>query len=237
MVLILALETTEKFGSVALLDDQRILSEKPLPTDRRSAQTLAPALDEILKQQGVSPKEIDCVAVVVGPGSFTGLRVGVAAAKVFAYAVGAKVVALNTFETIAAALDDGLAPAVHSVSIGVDAQRGDVVAQRFERRDKTFKPMEAAQMIPVKVWWEQANTVPDLRFAGPALERWQTKIPDDSPEHLVFVDKTFWFPSAALAGLLAAKRWESGQFDDLWSLAPIYSRLSAAEEKRSAMRQ
>ncbi len=84
MSLILAIETTEKHGSVALLDGRQVLADVRLPQDRRSAQTLTVAMDAILREQSVAPEKIELVAVVLGPGSFTGLRVGVMAAKMFA---------------------------------------------------------------------------------------------------------------------------------------------------------
>jgi tRNA threonylcarbamoyladenosine biosynthesis protein TsaB len=121
---ILALETTEQFGSVALLDDDHVLAEITLPKDRRSSQTLHPALHTLFEQLNTVPAEIEVVAVVAGPGSFTGLRVGVSAANIFAYTTGAKVIALDTFHTIASVV----LPRNGVVSVGVDAQRGEVVA-------------------------------------------------------------------------------------------------------------
>jgi tRNA threonylcarbamoyladenosine biosynthesis protein TsaB len=88
-------------GSVALLDGPTLLAEHLLSTDRRSAQTLAPAIVEILKSQQIEPRQIKLVATTTGPGSFTGLRVGVTAAKTFAYAAGAEVIGISTLEAIA----------------------------------------------------------------------------------------------------------------------------------------
>ena len=105
---ILALETTDKTGSVAALDDCNILAQLMLDQNQRSAQSLAPAMKTLLEQVQWQPKDVQLVGVSVGPGSFTGLRVGVTTAKVFAYAVGADVLGINTLEAIALGGASGL---------------------------------------------------------------------------------------------------------------------------------
>jgi len=228
---ILALETTEKFGSVALLESDHVLAETILPKDRRSSQTLHPALQTLFQKTRLTPQEIDYVAVITGPGSFTGLRVGVTAAKVFAYTTGAKVVALDTFQTIAAAMSHP-----DTISIGVDAQRGEVVSVVLRRTEEGIEMVKEPMLIAVSDWWKHAELYDNVLFTGPALERWAGK----APPHLALAAESDWLPKASVAGKLAAVRIAavriaSGLLDDVWSLLPIYSRLSAAEEKRSAL--
>jgi len=222
---ILALETTERFGSVALLEGGRVLAERMLPKDRRSSQTLHPALQTLLETAQRTPQDIDCIAVVAGPGSFTGLRVGVAAAKVFAYATGAKVIALDSFQTIASAV-----PHAGVISVGVDAQRGEVVAAVLRQRaEGQIEMVKEPALIAISDWWKHSGQYDDVLFAGPALERWGS----NAPPSLVLAEESGWFPTASAAGKLAAGRITRKLFDDVWSLLPIYSRLSAAEEKRN----
>ncbi len=229
MNIVLALETTEKFGSVALSDGESLFVETGLPKDRRSAQTLALVIDAIFRNNGLMPKDVDAVAVIVGPGSFTGLRVGVTTAKMFAYAVNAKILAFRTHEVIAmgfAACQS--APAPMRLSVGVDAQRGDVVVQDFHRDcSGSFAPVGEAKLISVDQWWEQAETQPETVFAGPALERWQGK----TPSHVVLAEPWFWMPRAGAMIPVAFERLAKGQTDDPWTLQPLYSRPSAAEER------
>ena len=222
---ILALETTEKFGSAALLNDNHILAEIVLPKDRRSSQTLHPAIHTLFETTQTVPKEVAAVAVVAGPGSFTGLRVGVTAAKVFAYTTGAKMIALNTFQTVVSAVPfrSGV------VSVGVDAQRGDVVAAVLRQTQQgRIEPVREPELMPIADWWKHTDQYDDVLFTGPALERWSEK----APPHIVLAPESDWFPKASSAGKLAADRISSESFDDMWTLLPIYSRLSAAEERR-----
>jgi len=224
---ILALETTEKFGSVALLNDTHVLAEIVLPKDRRSSQTLHPAMQTLFETAQTVPAEIDVVAVVAGPGSFTGLRVGVTAAKVFACTTGAKVIALDTFQTVA--FGNGNAVSGSLISVGVDAQRGEVVTAVLRRTEEgRIETVNEPELVAVADWWGHADRYENVLFSGPALERWSAK----APPHIVLAPESDWFPKASSAGKLATGRIASEQLDDMWALLPIYSRLSAAEEKR-----
>ena len=232
---ILALETTEQFGSVALLEQRGenavqssdTLAEIVLPRDRRSSQTLHPAIQTLLTTTQTVPKEIGIIVVVAGPGSFTGLRVGVTAAKLFAYTTGAKVIAVDTFQTIA--FGHPVTDPNTLLSVGVNAQRGEVVAAVLHRtKEGKIDVVKEPELIPVADWWNHAEQYDDVLFAGPALEQWAKK----APPNIRLTLESNWFPKASSAGKLAGERIISQQFDDYWALRPIYSRLSAAEEKQ-----
>ncbi|MBC8113901.1 MAG: tRNA (adenosine(37)-N6)-threonylcarbamoyltransferase complex dimerization subunit type 1 TsaB, partial [Candidatus Saccharimonas sp.] len=99
---VIGLDTSGLVGSVALLCDGELLGERSLgEAGRRHAQSLVLELHELLKSHGAKPRDVKAVAVSKGPGSFTGLRVGLVCAKTFAYATGCQFVAVNTFEAIA----------------------------------------------------------------------------------------------------------------------------------------
>ncbi len=111
---IVAIETSGRLGSVAALlgetNDARLVGQIVLTGDQRTAQSLAPALHDLLAAADWSPKDVELVAVGVGPGSFTGLRIGVTTAKTFAYAVGAEVVGANTLVALAAQASNSTSP-------------------------------------------------------------------------------------------------------------------------------
>src|SRR5262245_32191202 len=103
---IVAIETSGQHGSVAVLcgeekGEARLVREIVLSDQQRTAQSLAPALNKLLQTAGWEPSTVSLVAVLTGPGSFTGLRIGVTTAKTLAYAWGADVVGINTLEAIA----------------------------------------------------------------------------------------------------------------------------------------
>ena len=222
MFCILALETSELTGSVAASADGKLLAELQLDPQQRSARSLAPAIESLLEQVGWQPQEVQLVAVTVGPGSFTGLRVGVATAKVFAYAAGAEVLGIGTLEAIAAAAPQE----IPAVAVAVDAQRGDVVAQRFQRKSTGWLEEEGdPALVPLEQWL--ATLPPGFAVSGPVLKKWV----DPLPPGITLLDQAFWRPMAGNVARLAYRDYLAGRRDDLWALLPHYSRPSAAEEK------
>jgi tRNA threonylcarbamoyladenosine biosynthesis protein TsaB len=234
-VKILALETTDMTGSVAASDGSKVLLELELNPRQRSAQSLAPAIRALLSQVGWQPTDVRLVAVTAGPGSFTGLRVGITTAKTFAYAVGAEILGIDTLETIAAN-SRCLAPVpmrgisgsedVSLLEIVLDAQRGEIVVGSFARsEDGWFRPTDGQRLMPIDRWL--AELQPDSAVAGPILRKLLSSIPPG----IMVLEERLWHPRAGQAALLAARDFATGRRDDLWKLLPRYSRRSAAEEK------
>ena len=225
---ILAIETAGRTGSVALAEDANILLELELEQSSRSAQSLAPAVRKVLRQGGWQPADVQLVGVTIGPGSFTGLRIGVTTAKLFAYAVGADVLGINTLEAIAAA-----AP-TETVTLWavMDAQRGEVVAGRFVRdpADGWVKPQGPQELLLLDTWL--GRLAPGDRVAGPIL----SKILGRLPGGVAALEPSAWSPRASQVARLAARDYAAGRRDDLWRLVPAYVRPSAAEENRQASR-
>lgn len=220
---ILALETTERIASVAALQNGCLLAQQATPPEQRSAQALAPAIQSLLEQVSWQPGDVQLVAVPVGPGSFTGLRVGVTTAKTFAYAVQAEVLGVNTLEVIAQ-----LAPAeIGQLEAVMDAQRQQLFVGRFARDDSGhFQWRETTHIIGEADWLARLAASP-IAVTGPALRKLGTRV----PEKISVVDSARWAPTAAAVGQLAWRKYEAGERDDLWKLAPQYFRASAAEEK------
>jgi tRNA threonylcarbamoyladenosine biosynthesis protein TsaB len=206
-VRILAIETSGKAGSVALLDAGRLLADCPLPPEQ--GRTLAPAVHALLQRAGWTPRDVEVVAVAVGPGSFTGLRVGVTTAKVFAYAVGARTVGIGTLAAIAAQ-----APAAGRVWSVLGALRGELFIAAFRPADDALEAVFAPSLLSEADWLARLEPGDTVTGQGVAATPPET-----------------WAPRAATVGELAWRRSSQGSFDDVWTLAPTYLRRSAAEEK------
>jgi tRNA threonylcarbamoyladenosine biosynthesis protein TsaB len=218
----LALETSGLAGSVAACEGGLLVAEHELPADQRSAQSLAPALRRLLAEVGWQPGDVQQLAVTVGPGSFTGLRVGVTTAKTFAYAVGAELIGVDTLEVIAAQ-----APLeVLRVAVALDAQRQEVFAAVYGPESSQGRSvLEPDQIVGVQSWLESFDE--GCWASGPVLEKLSGRLPPG----VRTVDRASWHPRAATVGRLAWAALERGQRDDVWQLVPKYLRRSAAEEK------
>src|SRR4051794_34713772 len=103
MIRALLIETSGRVGHVALAADKTIVASRILSEARRHARDLAPAAANMLREAGWQPAQISHVIVGLGPGSYTGLRVGIMSAKTFSYVTKALLIGVPTFETLAAA--------------------------------------------------------------------------------------------------------------------------------------
>ncbi|MCI0361876.1 MAG: tRNA (adenosine(37)-N6)-threonylcarbamoyltransferase complex dimerization subunit type 1 TsaB [Planctomycetaceae bacterium] len=233
-MLILGLETSSQAGSVALLgcnlgaECDNVLSQYVLPGGSRSAQTLIPAIGDVLAEAGKRPADVGLVAVTVGPGSFTGLRVGVTVAKTFAYSIGCECLGVDTLEVVAAQvpLNDQSSRDVHVV---LDAQRKELFQARFCWAGGELKRLDIDRIVPVDTWLAQLQ--PGCLVTGSGINR----LIDRLPTGVVAVDPACRTPHSATVGRVAWRHYQAGRRDDLWKLAPKYLRPSAAEEKhRSA---
>ncbi|MCE9553101.1 MAG: tRNA (adenosine(37)-N6)-threonylcarbamoyltransferase complex dimerization subunit type 1 TsaB [Planctomycetes bacterium] len=218
---ILALETTERAASLAALDGSQVLLAKRLDPKRRSAQTLISGISELLQEVGWRPADIQLIGLTIGPGSFTGLRVGVTAAKTLAYATGAEVLGLNTLEVIAAQSSSDSA-AVWAV---LDAQRSQVYAARFGRDGDRLVQVRETKIEDIEAWL--ASVQPEVSVSGPILSVLADRLP---PGTRVPIPEQ-WAPQAEHVGRIAFQHYMLGERQNLWQLVPHYYRQSAAEEK------
>lgn len=223
----IALETSGRQGSVAALEvdagKPRLRGQMVLGGRQRTAQSLAPALRDLLHASGWPPKSVELVAVAVGPGSFTGLRIGVTTAKTFAYGVGAQVIGVNTFVALAAQAP----PAPGPLWTILDAQRQELFVAKFAANDGNAIPIDCITSIIRQDEW-LAGLQPGDRVIGPALARLAPRL----PQGVVVVPPEFWQPMAEAVGRVAWHAYQAGHRDDVWKLAPNYYRPSYAEEKR-----
>ena len=198
------------------------VAEQRLPEDTRSAQSLTLCIKELFDREGWSPQEIDLVAVTRGPGSFTGLRIGIVTAKTIAYAVSAAIVGVNSLRALAAAA--GGATPIWCV---MDAQRDECYAAKFfpEEEKQPLREIETTTILAVDDWMKRLT--PNDRVVGPLL----TKLTDRLPKNVECLGEEFWMPRAGIVGQLAVEKFRDGEQEDIWQFVPDYYRKSAAEEK------
>lgn len=212
----LLIETSGRVGKVGLARGGAVVRAAELDASRRHARDLTTAVDALLKAELLGPRDLTGVMVSVGPGSYTGLRVGVMAAKALAYATGCRLVPVGTFAAIAAQ-----APADADVLwVIADALQGLVYYQRFER----VAPAGAVRIVSVEEWSAQIRD--GDRVSGPGVKVYADRIP---PTCRV-VPEADREPS--VAGLFAAGQGIApATREELFALEPLYLRGSSAEEK------
>jgi tRNA threonylcarbamoyladenosine biosynthesis protein TsaB len=212
----LILETSGRIGRVGLARDGRMVHSQLLDDQRRHARDLTLRIEEMLQAESLTVPQLASILVSIGPGSYTGLRVGVTTAKVLAYASGVPLFAIPTFHAIAA---QSPVEAERLWVIG-DALQGLVYFQRFQRR----KPTEELKVAPAEQWLPWANR--EVWLSGPAVALYRDRLPCD----VRVVPEECQTPT--LEGILAASDGGSAlSREDLFRLEPLYLRGSSAEEK------
>jgi tRNA threonylcarbamoyladenosine biosynthesis protein TsaB len=224
-MLILALETSGFGGSIALLSGAEVLGERTLDAQRRHAQTLIPEIQALLRDHGRRAADCELIAVSTGPGSFTGLRVGITCAKTLAYATGAAIAAVPTFPCLAAGCPDDVA----QVQVIMNAQRQEFFVGRFQKTaESTWIETQPLTIERVVEW--QSRLQSDDSVTGPGVEA----IANTVAQQCRVVPAEFWHPQARWVGRLAFQMQRANQLTTCWDLQPLYVRKSAAEEKWDA---
>lgn len=219
---LLLIETSGRGGAVGLAAGGR-LHERPLDPARRHARDLAPAVADLLAEAGLKPRDVRRVGVSVGPGSFTGLRVGIMSAKTFAYATGCELVAVPTFAAIAEGWTNSATTHLHVIADGL---QGQVYAEGYERTPAGWQTFWPLRLVSIRDWQAEWGgwLAPVSGITGPGARLVEHTVPTNLPGE----------PLAAptLAALLAAARQQNPlSRDDMLALEPLYLRGSSAEEK------
>ena len=134
----IAIETIGKTGSLAILKDETVVSALRLPSDRRTAAVLAVSLDKLLTQCRQAEIPLSWVSVAAGPGSFTGIRIGVTAAKMLGYALKLSVLPVGSLAALAIGVErppGTAAPGIAAVAVGINAYRGQAYGAKFTARE------------------------------------------------------------------------------------------------------
>lgn len=145
MPLILTINTAFETASVILSSGEEILFEEGNSTQKNHASFLEPAIQSLFKKAGTSLQAADAVSVVNGPGSYTGLRIGLSSAKALCYALKKPLILLNTLDVMALALKLQLTPHVESIIFCplIDARRMEVFAALYDKHLRLIRPYSA----------------------------------------------------------------------------------------------
>ena len=227
---IVAVETTVRRGGIVLSVGGQVIVSQPLAVDRDYAADLLPAVEAACRRAGWTPGQIEQVYVSIGPGSFTGTRIGVTFAKTLALAVKAKAVAVPTFEAISLnALEVSSPPA--NLVVLMDARGGQVFAEVFRLRVdaneyETVRPGALVYLTDIL-----GNLPHPVAALGEGVAVHKKALLEAGvlllPEEL----------STARAEMVHRVGWrmaQHGQFSDIDALIPVYYRLPTPVEKLAA---
>jgi tRNA threonylcarbamoyl adenosine modification protein YeaZ len=249
---ILAIETSGKFGSVAIAsqsdDSLDSIVSVDLPRTVGSAQSLAQCISQIAQEHKFPLQDIGCIALVNGPGSFTGLRVGIAMAKSMAYALGIPVVGLDTLDVMHLQTASASRYLERHCSIGhthamLDAYRGQIFVKSKDRFGRCSES-NVVDLVDFLAWCRDVEPEPSAHaMVGPGAERIRRFLERELEDGELrdWGGKVSWFgepefePHAKFVAKLGLQQWARGEQIEPMALLPNYFRGSAAEEKAKAV--
>lgn len=228
---ILAIDTATMVSSVAVADEKKLLAELTVQTRLTHSETLLPHIQQVLEMSGVAKNQLTGVAVSLGPGSFTGLRIGLGAAKAIAYGLDIPIIGVPTTEALAWHYP---VPNVVTVPF-IDAQKGNVYSAVYAWQNGTI-----AELLPVQVYTLDEALELCQRQKGTVMavgDMVQKKLAgrEDLPANLQIPPQHTLMPRAANVAMAGLARLSQGRLDSVMNLEPIYIRRSEAEvlwEKR-----
>lgn len=217
---ILGIDTTGNTLSAALSEDGRLLNEIYIDAGKKHSKTLMGAVDSVLHFAECEIREIDVFACAVGPGSFTGIRIGTAACMAMAHAADKPVAAVNTLE----ALIENAGQTDLAVCAAMDARRGEV----YTMAKKGSLTIVGECAVPLIQLLQEILPVEKTLFVGDAAERFADIILEYRPESM-FLPQQFLLQRASSVCAVAHRHYLSGSLLKYDELEPHYLRESQAE--------
>lgn len=241
---VVGLDTSSATASAALIDDGRLIAERrhpdssarpaagPTGLKSNHAEILLPLIESVIAEARVKLAEVSGLAVAIGPGSFTGLRIGLSTVKGLAYGWTIPVVGISTLLAQAARADafDGVICAL------LDARKNEVYAALFRQRRQELARLTEDLLAPVGSLIDQVRgAIGDMRclFIGDGARRYEKLLLDALGGKARFCAEDSISSCAAAVARLGMERLRRSETDDLGNLVPVYLRPSEAEAKSS----
>ena len=219
-MLVLALDTAMHACSVALVDSGRVRAHRFEQRARGHAEALLPMVESARAEAGVDYRDLDLLAVTTGPGIFTGLRIGLAAARGLALAASRPLIGVTTLEAIAAAVADATAVNERPIYVAIDARRGELFGQAFAADSG---PLGAPRLLSAAAVAGQLSQAPAI-VAGSGARLIERQLAGSRPD-VDFVDRPSE-PDAAFVARIAAARGPPAA--DAGPVRPLYLRAPDA---------
>lgn len=226
-MIILAIDSSTPVAGVAIIDKEKIWAESFLNTGYTHSELLMPMIESTFRKANLKPQEIDAIAVSKGPGSFTGLRIGMVTGKSLAQVLNKKLISVPTLDILAFNLwgQGGI------ICPTLNARKNEVYTALFEMQGQelvrlseymAISPLDLAKRL-------KAAMKQEVRFLGDGVLVYKELLQKELGSQARWVPITHLLPKASSLGLLGLKLLEEGQEDDIYTLEPLYIRKSEAE--------
>jgi len=220
---IVGIDTSSYSGSVSIVEDNKLLGECLLNIGPKHSENIVASIDWLLNTLNIERKELDAVAVSIGPGSFTSLRIGVTIAKSLAYSLKLKIIGISSLEILASNIpltDNKICPLI-------DAKRDEVYSAIFQFDNGTIKQIRDNKIQKVT---ELCNEINDKTvFVGDAVTVYEDVLKGTLSDLAVIAGEPFNLPKSSNCALLGFNKLNEGIQDDPILLVPDYFRKTDVE--------
>jgi tRNA threonylcarbamoyladenosine biosynthesis protein TsaB len=220
-VIVLGLDTSGYTNAVGIVNDNKVLADRSFPAKTDSLEQIVANIDDVLKGAGLTIEKVDGIGVGLGPGSWTGIRVGVTVGKMLAFAAGKPVAGISTLESLAYAVEDHSRLMCSIISVGA----GDAVYAGLYRRKEGEIFREGDYFVGSVSGLSLLIKEPSV-IVGKGVSSYAEAISRASSKNVIVLETQ---PSGAVVAGLSEKRLALGKSDDALSLTPLYLKESTAK--------
>ena len=229
MMKILGFDSSGMVASVAVMQDDIMVAEYSVNYKKTHSQTLLPMLDEVVKMTELDLDEVDAIAVAAGPGSFTGLRIGMATVKGFGLALDKPVIAVPTCHALAY----NLWGSERIICPILDARRNQVYTALYEYENDEVKCIKEQEAMDICDIIEHINDIGrEAIFVGDGVPVFRSVIEDKIRVKALFAPAHLSRQRASAVAALGRIYYERGEYESADDVKPIYLRKSQAERER-----
>lgn len=216
----LSIDTSTRYSVVALCDEKRLIAGASRQFDKGRTESVDKLILSCLKKAKVRLDQVDCFGVGVGPGSFTGLRIGLSTIKGFSYAFNKPCLVFSSLDAIAfnVSLFQN-----KKVCVVVDARRGNVYSRFYEAELIDFRRVSEGLLIHSNEWKKRlaVKTSKDLFFCGDGLKLYQNDL-KDAVKGFRFLKEVFWYPTPESLTRLTQQTARTEKMLDSFQVTPVY---------------
>lgn len=213
---ILAVDTSSKYLSIAVADDDNIVASFHRAMERQHCAQLIPQIDKLLKKAKLKLRDIGCIAFSKGPGSLTALRIGAATVKGLALALKIKIVSVPTLDALAYNVKDS----GNLIVPVVDARRGNVYTSIYSFKNGKLRRHLKYSVIPIAELLKSVKS--DTIFLGDGLAAYRKDIDGGFKHKAVFAAERYWYPDAAVVAKLGHELIKKKEFEETDKFVPMY---------------
>lgn len=231
---LLAIDASGIAGSVAYIKDGKLAGEYYICDKLTHSQTIMPMLEDMKALLNIDLEEVDVVAVTSGPGSFTGLRIGVTAAKALALALEVPIIGVSTLDTMA----HGIVYTDYLICPIMDARRNQVYTALYQWESNILNRLTEHMAVDIEVYLADLSKREEkIIFLGDGVGAYKERIKEILGEKAVFAPSFCNLQHASVLAHVATELYKKGQVEDPALFVPIYLRKSQAEREKEEREQ